>query len=139
MVSVSRAVNRRSSKSIEAIVAASAESARSRLSMGPRISSSHLERAIAALAVAEAADRLAREAIMVARDQDGVTWEEVGEALGISRQTAHERFRTGPDGMHSRYFKKKSAQPTGKTSGSGTSAKGRSGSAARRRDSTARS
>ena len=68
--------------------------------------SRHLQVAAAALALAGAADRLAREEILVARDVDGATWEQVGEALGISRQGAFERFRTGPDGMHSRLFMK---------------------------------
>lgn len=66
---------------------------------------SHLRIAVAALGIAQAAERLARAEIIAARELDGVTWEEVGAALGVSRQTAHERFRTGPDGMHSRRFK----------------------------------
>src|SRR4051794_19635905 len=77
--------------------------------------SGHLNVAAAALALAEAADRLARVEIMSARDEDEVTWEQVGEALGISRQAAHERFRTGPDGMHSRLFMNKAAQSSAKT------------------------
>lgn len=68
---------------------------------------SHLERAAAALAVSGAAERLARVEVMAARSGDQVSWQDVGDALGVSRQTAHERFRTGPDGMHSRLFKTK--------------------------------
>lgn len=78
--------------------------------------SRHLEVAAAALALAEAADRLARAEIIAARDEDEATWEQVGEALGITRQAAHERFRTGPDGMHSRLYMKKAAQSSAKTS-----------------------
>jgi|GEM_PF-3715580 len=35
--------------------------------------------------------------------RDGAAWAQVGEVLGISRQAAHERFRTGPAWMHSRW------------------------------------
>lgn len=90
------------------------------------VHSQHLRTAAAALALAQAADRLARAEIVLARDEDGATWEDVGEALGISRQAAHERFRTGPDGMHSRLFAKKAAQASTRTSGSGTSGSGSS-------------
>ena len=44
-----------------------------------------------------------------------MTW--TFESLGITRQAAHERFRTGPDGMHSRLYMKKAAQSSAKTSG----------------------
>jgi hypothetical protein len=64
--------------------------------------SSHLERAAALLRIAEAADRLARAEVTAARAQDGASWADVGEALGVSRQTAHERYRSGPDGGASR-------------------------------------
>jgi hypothetical protein len=67
----------------------------------------HLDVAAAALLLAEAADRLARAEVMAAREVGGATWEQVGIALGMSRQSAHERFRTGPDGLHTRWFKKK--------------------------------
>jgi hypothetical protein len=43
---------------------------------------------------------------MAARDQDDATWDDVADAFGVTRQAAHERFRTGPDGLHSRYFKR---------------------------------
>lgn len=69
-------------------------------------SSSHIDRAAIALAVAEVADRMAREEVMAARSADGATWQAIGDGLGVSRQTAHERFRTGPDGMHTRLFKR---------------------------------
>ena len=64
-------------------------------------SGSPLDRAVAARLLAKAAERLSRAEVMAARDV-GVTWAEVGEAFGISTQTAHERFRSGPDGLHSR-------------------------------------
>jgi hypothetical protein len=63
----------------------------------------HLERAVAAMTLADAAERLARVEVMRARELDGATWAEVGEALGVRPQTAHERFRSGPDGLHSRF------------------------------------
>ena len=69
-----------------------------RLSSG---SGSRLERSVAASRVAKVADRLSRAEVMAARDE-GSTWAEVGEAFGISTQAAHERFRSGPDGLHSR-------------------------------------
>jgi hypothetical protein len=33
--------------------------------------------------------------VALARDKEGVTWEQVGEAFGTTRQSAHERFRIG--------------------------------------------
>lgn len=83
--------------------------------------SPHLTAAAAALALADAADWLARAEVMAARE-DGATWEQVGEALGISKQGAFERFRTGPGGMHSRLFAQKAAQTSSKSSGSGAGA-----------------
>ena len=38
--------------------------------------------------------------------KDGATWDDVADAFEVTRQAAHERFRTGPDGLHSRYFKR---------------------------------
>lgn len=70
---------------------------------------SHLERARLADELAAAAERLSRAEVMAAREE-GVTWEQVGETFGVSRQGAHERFRTGPDGLHSRLFK--ASQPS---------------------------
>ncbi len=68
----------------------------------------HLDKAVLSLRLAEAADWLARVEVMAAREHDGASWANVGQALGINRQAAHERFRTGPEGMHSRLFLKKS-------------------------------
>lgn len=99
--------------------------------------SRHLRVAAAALALADAADRLAREEVLVAREADGATWEQVGEALGISKQGAFERFRTGPDGMHSRLFMKKAAQTSSAGAASDTSRGARSAKA--RKDPTTRS
>ncbi len=65
-----------------------------------------LVRAVLAQRLAEAATRLSRAEVMAARDRDGATWDDVARAFGITRQAAHERFRTGPDGLHSRYFKR---------------------------------
>ena len=64
--------------------------------------SSRLARAEALLRNAAAADRLARAEVSAARDHDGASWTDVGDALGVSRQTAHERFRSGPEGGASR-------------------------------------
>jgi hypothetical protein len=65
----------------------------------------HLDIAVTAMKIVEVADRIARAEIMAAREFDGLTWADVGKAFGVSTQTAHERFCTGPDGLHSRLFK----------------------------------
>ncbi len=59
-----------------------------------------------------AADWLARAEVMAARKHEDASWADVGQALGINRQAAHERFRTGPDGMHSRLFLRTSGRPS---------------------------
>ena len=64
-------------------------------------SDSRLDRAVAASVLSKAADRFSRVEVMAAREA-GATWAEVAEAFGISTQAAHERFRSGPDGLHSR-------------------------------------
>ena len=61
----------------------------------------HLDRAVLAMRLAEAAERLARVEVAAARGS-GATWQEVGYAFGTNRQAAHERFREGPDGGRSR-------------------------------------
>jgi len=77
----------------------------------PGAGATHLDLAVAALALAAAAGRLARVEVIAARDEEGASWEDVGQALGVSRQTAHERFRAGPDGLHSRFFKSAPQRP----------------------------
>jgi hypothetical protein len=52
--------------------------------------------------IAAEADRLSRTEVTAAREIDGASWADVGEALGVSRQTAHERYRSGPEGGASR-------------------------------------
>jgi hypothetical protein len=85
---------------------------------------SHLAMAVKAMDIAQAADRLARGEIIAAREFDDATWADIGEAFGVSTQTAHERFRTGPDGLHSRLFKL-ADQP--KSAGGGSTTSGRTG------------
>ncbi len=63
---------------------------RNRLASTP---SGHLLRAVLAARVAAAAERLARAEVAKARETDGLTWEQVGEAFGTTKQSAHERFR----------------------------------------------
>ncbi len=70
--------------------------------------SAHLDRAAIALELAAEADTYARAEVMAARELDGASWADVGAALGMTRQAAHERFRTGPDGFHSRWYKLRS-------------------------------
>lgn len=55
--------------------------------------SGHLLRAVTAARVAAAAERLARAEVGKAREAEGLTWEQVGEAYGTTKQSAHERFR----------------------------------------------
>jgi len=63
---------------------------------------SSLGRAVAASCLADLATRLSRANVMSARDE-GATWAEIAAAFGVTTQTAHERFRSGPDGLHSRF------------------------------------
>ena len=62
----------------------------------------HLARAVVAQQLAESAARLARLEVAAARELDDATWQEVGDAFGIIRQSAHERFGSGPDGPATR-------------------------------------
>lgn len=64
----------------------------------------HLGRAVIAMRVSEAAERLSRVEVVRAR-RAGATWREVGEAFGTNRQAAHERFSGGPDGRRSRSYR----------------------------------
>ena len=48
--------------------------------------------AVLALQAQEALEVLAAREVALARDQDELTWERVGEAFGISTQSAHHRF-----------------------------------------------
>ena len=52
-----------------------------------------LELAALALRCRDALDLIAGEHVRRARALDGVTWEQVGERLGTSMQSAHARFR----------------------------------------------
>lgn len=67
----------------------------------------HLDLAVAATALADLATRVARSEVMAARAA-GTTWADVADAFGIATQTAHERFRSGPDGLHSRFDRRQS-------------------------------
>ena len=57
------------------------------------LESDHLLLAVSATRIAAAADRMARAHVTLARDTDGVTWDQIGDAFGTTRQSAHERFR----------------------------------------------
>ena len=48
--------------------------------------------AVLALQAQEALEVLAAREVALARDQDELTWEQVGRAFGISTQSAHHRF-----------------------------------------------
>jgi hypothetical protein len=49
--------------------------------------------AVLAIQLGRALELLATEEVERAREFDGVTWEQVGEAFGVSMQSAHARFR----------------------------------------------
>ncbi len=67
----------------------------------------HLYKAVIGLRLAEAAAWYARVEVMAARERGDASWADVGKALGINRRAVHERFRSGPEGMHSRLFLRK--------------------------------
>ena len=58
----------------------------------PRNRPEPLALAVLALEAQEALEVLAARDVALARDQDELTWEQVGDAFGISTQSAHHRF-----------------------------------------------
>ncbi|MEO8698016.1 MAG: hypothetical protein ABI658_31235 [Acidimicrobiales bacterium] len=52
-----------------------------------------LDLAVLAVRVSQALELVAAEEIERARQLEGTTWEEVGEAFGVSMQSAYSRFR----------------------------------------------
>jgi hypothetical protein len=52
--------------------------------------------AVVAERAALAAEQAAREKVATARRQDEVTWQEIGNAIGLTRQAAFERFNRTP-------------------------------------------
>lgn len=80
--------------------------------------SGHLDRAVVAMSVVDAAERLARVEVAAAR-ASGATWQEIGDAFGTNRQAAHERFREGPDGGRSRLSRRPRAAQSRRDSTSG--------------------
>jgi hypothetical protein len=96
-------------------------------------SADHLDRAVVARRIVEIATRLERIEVMAAREQ-GATWATVADAFGITTQTAHERFRSGPDGLHSRFDARR--QSKSDSGGSGRSVSTAESSATRNRRST---
>lgn len=62
--------------------------------MSTRRSQKLITQAAAALA---AADAKLRDRVAEAR-ANGVTWDEIGDALGVSRQAAHRKFSDPKDG-----------------------------------------
>ena len=80
-------------KAVDELVAAAVRrrrAARSNVSATP---SGHLLLAVTAARLSAAAERLALAEVARAREAEGLTWEQVGEAFGTTRQSAHERFR----------------------------------------------
>lgn len=89
---------RRRADPVERAVLELAREVAGRLDASP----THLAVAVAAHRIAEIAERTARAEVRLAKEMDGVSWAGVGEAFGVNRTTAHERFRSGPDGAHTR-------------------------------------
>lgn len=57
------------------------------------LDSNHAEREIQFLAdLRAAADRSLSNAVPYANKKRGVTWQRIGDLLGVSRQSAHERY-----------------------------------------------
>jgi len=54
-----------------------------------------LDLAVLAIKAAQALELVAAEHVQRARDLDGVSWAQVGEAFGVSTQSAHSRFYRG--------------------------------------------
>jgi cyclohexanone monooxygenase len=54
----------------------------------------HLARAVIAERLAAVATHLSRAEVANAHGRDGATWDDVGDAFGVSSHDAHDRFRT---------------------------------------------
>ena len=54
----------------------------------------HLAMAVLADRISQQVHELTRSLVGVARSADGVTWAEVGDAFGVTRQPALRRWRT---------------------------------------------
>lgn len=54
-----------------------------------------LDLAVLAIKAAQALELVAAEQVARARKLDGVSWAQVGEAFGVSTQSAHSRFHRG--------------------------------------------
>ena len=54
-----------------------------------------LDLAVLAVKVAQALELVAVEQVARARELDGASWAQVGEAFGVSVQSAHSRFHRG--------------------------------------------
>jgi len=54
-----------------------------------------LDLAVLAVKAAQALELVAAEHVQRARDLDGATWAQVGEAFGVTTQSAHSRFYPG--------------------------------------------
>lgn len=96
----------RSKEPSQRAIDAALKAALAQLAPGGPSEETHMTLAVLADRLASAATRLSRREVMAAREFDDATWDDVADAFGVSRQAAHERFRTGPDGLHSRYFKR---------------------------------
>ena len=53
----------------------------------------HLDLAVLAIELSQAIAWVAGEHVAGAREHDGATWEDVGEAFRMTSQSAHHRFR----------------------------------------------
>ena len=61
--------------------------------------SEHLVRAVIAERFSAVANHRSKSEVTAARDEDGMSWDEVAHAFGISPQNAREHFRATPMGL----------------------------------------
>jgi len=59
----------------------------------------HLARALTAQRLAAVANHRSHAEVTAAAEQEGMSWDDIGHAFGISPATAKERFRTRPMGL----------------------------------------
>ena len=61
--------------------------------------STHLARAVIAERVAAVAKHRARDEVAAALDQDGLPWEQIASAFGLSAENARQHFGPTPAGL----------------------------------------
>jgi DNA-binding transcriptional regulator YiaG len=59
----------------------------------------HLARAVMGQRIAAVANHRSHTEVTAAREEDAMSWDDIGHAFGISPETARERFRSAPTGL----------------------------------------